>query len=326
MNHHPASWRKPASKLMLTSTVLLFSVGKTTVNGQQQQPAPEIFYLLQTIPTLTPTFGKYETPMASRFANYYDSTWWNCVAAYSADYNDSFTKIRPAVVSSDSSAYTTANRAKCVVQATASLNAFFFGGIPEYLRTMEEKFPELSIQSEVPDDVRSCIVVVTEAEENDTKNLFSSSGRMTETDIGNTTFRADDICLRSVAAQSNHDPTIMGHVIALQTYAYAVNDGYNMLGQDGGCTVNCRPYADTTGYTPKGTLGRWRPLMEENERGFYYKQEFVTPHIGQKAKFRFLPESDRVNRLVRKPSYSVNRESEIQEVINQMGQLDDYKK
>jgi hypothetical protein len=46
----------------------------------------------------------------------------------------------------------------------------------------------------------------------------------------------------------------MGHVIALQTYAYAVNDGYNMLGQDGGCTVNYRPNADTTGYTPKGTL------------------------------------------------------------------------
>ena len=98
-----------------------------------------------------------------------------------------------------------------------------------------------------------------------------------------------------------------------------------MMGTDE-CTVNCRPYSDTTGYAPVDDLGRWQPLMEENGKGFFFRQEFVTPHIGQKARYRFLPESDRVNRVVRKPNYSQNRDQEMEEVINQMALLDDYTK
>eukprot|EP00986_Skeletonema_menzelii_P006904 scaffold2616_cov124-Skeletonema_menzelii.AAC.4 len=315
------------------------------VNAQQLPPiAPEISYLLATIPTLIPTISKYETPMASRFAAYYDATWWNCVAAFSADYHDAFTQVRPAVVSANLATHNTANRASCVVQATASLNALFFGGVSEYLAAMEI-FPELSIQDEVPDDIRSCTTSsgpTSSATANSNadkegsgaipKRLRESTKAKADKDkertvSGNTfTFNADNDCLGSIAAQSNYDSTMMGHVIAMQTYAYAVMDGYNMLGKEGGCTVNCRAYADTTGYTPKGAQGRWRPLMEENEKGFFYKQEFVAPHIGQRAKFRFLPESDRADRVVRKPNYSKNREQEIGEVINQMTQLDDFKK
>ena len=42
------------------------------------------------------------------------------------------------------------------------------------------------------------------------------------------------------------------------------------MGTDGGCTVNCRPYTDTTGYAPVDRVGRWKPLMEENNKGFFY--------------------------------------------------------
>ena len=63
--------------------------------------------------------------------------------------------------------------------------------------------------------------------------------------------------------------------------------------------------------------------MESNGQGFFYEQEFVTPQIGKKAKFRFLPESERTNLVVRDQNYSYTHEAEMEEVIAQMALLDD---
>ena len=73
-------------------------------------------------------------------------------------------------------------------------------------------------------------------------------------------------------------------------------------------------------------MPRWQPLIDDNGKGFFYEQKFVTPHIGTKAKFRFLPESGRDERIVRAPTYSETRGSEMEAVIAKMATLDDYKK
>ena len=176
-----------------------------------------------------------------------------------------------------------------------------------------EQFEELVIEDEVPANLKDCLA--PEPESNSRRNL--RSGRHLS-DV--------DTCLEEIAHQMNYDPTTMGHVIALQTYAYAIDDGFNMLGTDDGCTSSCRAYSDTSGYEPINAAGRWQPLIDDNGKGFFYEQKFVTPHIGTKAKFRFLPESDREERIVREPVYTESRESEMEAVIAQMALLDDYKK
>lgn len=272
--------------------------------------SPEIFYVLSMIKALTPVIKEHETPIAARFASYYDATNWNCVAAFSDSYMDSLTKLRPSIVSIDPASHTTKDRAACLTQATASLNDLFFGGIDAYLTEMEQ-FEELAIDSEVPANVKDCLAPTSSSR----RNL--RAGRHLS-DV--------DTCLEEIAQQMNYDAATMGHVIALQTYAYAIDDGFNMLGTDDGCTSSCRAYSDTTGYEPINATGRWQPLIDDNGKGFFYEQKFVTPHIGAKAKFRFLPESDREERIVREPVYSESREDEAEAVIAQMALLDDFKK
>ena len=273
--------------------------------------SPEIFYILAGIQALTPVIKEHETPIAARFASYYDATNWNCVAAFSGSYMDSLTKLRPSVTSPDTASHTTKDRAACLTQATASLSDLFFGGIDAYLAAMEQ-FEELVIKEEVHTSMKDCLAAVS----NSRRNLC----------FGKRHLSAVDTCLGEIALEANYDPTTMGHVIAVQTYAYALSDGFNMLGNDDGCTSSCRPYPDTSGYSTVNATGRWQPLIDDNGKGFFYEQKFVTPHIGTKAKFRFLPESDRDERIVRAPTYSKSRGSEMEAVIAKMATLDDYKK
>ena len=133
----------------------------------------------------------------------------------------------------------------------------------------------------------------------------------------------------------------MGHIVAKQIYDYSIKDGYNQLGKDGGCTVNCRSYADVTGYQPVSatckkqdafesflgnTIDRWEPLLEDNGKGFFVVQEHVTPHVGKTAKFRSLPESDRFRRVAPVPKYSKSRRPEALAAISAMTTLNDVKK
>lgn len=66
--------------------------------------------------------------------------------------------------------------------------------------------------------------------------------------------------------------------------------------------------------------------ISDNGKGFFFYQQFVAPHIGQKAKFRFLPESERNTRVIRKPDYSMTRAAEADAVISEMALLDDKRK
>lgn len=291
----------------LTFILPLFCLGFS--KAQQLPPGVplETVFLLVSIETLVPIIAKYETPIATRLTDLFDASWWHCMAVYSDSWKDIFTNELPSVRSPDPATYLTANRAACLAQVTASLSDLLFqkadGGNPAFLQAMAGIPFAPVLDDKIDPDVLNC-----------------------GTDTG---------CLNHVASLHDYSPTIMGHVVSMQTYNYAVTDGFNMLGTDNGCVVHCRNYSDTTGFEPVNSVnnggnqkvkGRWLPLMEDDGRGFFYEQKHVTPHIGTTAKFRFLPESDRTERVVRKPNYTRSRRQEAQQVLDIMAGLDDFKK
>jgi len=67
----------------------------------------------------------------------------------------------------------------------------------------------------------------------------------------------------------------------------------NQLGNEGGCTYNCQPYADNTGYAPVNTAyeltdpSRWQPDILSNRNGTFEVQHFITPQLGQTDPFSY---------------------------------------
>jgi hypothetical protein len=143
-------------------------------------------------------------------------------------------------------------------------------------------------------------------------------------------------CLHDVALQHCFSPAIMGAIAARQVAEYARYDGYNMYGylnKDGTeCKSNCHRYTDPTGYTPARETDsnnasmkfRWMPLLEEKGRGYFTRQEHVTPHIGTTAKLALLTEEERDMRVSPKPNYDYDAESI--KVMNRLASLTDEKK
>jgi len=137
-------------------------------------------------------------------------------------------------------------------------------------------------------------------------------------------------CLRMLALNDGYGPTIMVHIVAKLTYVISIKDGWNQLGTDS-CATNCQPYSDTTGYFPKQTKvkGRkdyWQPILESDGKGYFCFQQHITPHIGEMASFRNLPESDRINRVASPPDYTISRKKESKALIERMAIIDDKNK
>lgn len=268
--------------------------------------APEIMTILTMLPHVDKELAKHETPVMIRLAQFLCALWWNCVAVYSDTYKDGITKIRPAVTVQSSAMWTSPNRALCAAQATTTYVSLSFPGNLDAL----------------VDALAGIGVTVAPKLDAAVANCNTA------------------LCLQMIAASSTYDPNIMGHIVAKQIYDYSVKDGYNQLGKDAGCTVNCRAYADVTGYKPVSDTckdgdddddsykksDRWEPLLEDNGRGYFIVQQHVTPHIGQKAKFRYIPESDRANRVAPVPTYSKSRLNEARAAILAMTTLNDVKK
>ena len=114
----------------------------------------------------------------------------------------------------------------------------------------------------------------------------------------------------------------MGAIIGRQVTEYAKRDGWNMLGDlnnDGSpCTANCRRYTDPTGYSSvhgRGANGelkrRWRPMLENDGRGYETRQQHVAPHIGFTAKRALLSDEDFLSRSVPDPDYDYKAESQL---------------
>jgi len=104
-------------------------------------------------------------------------------------------------------------------------------------------------------------------------------------------------------------------------------------------TANCRPFQDSSSYDPQDVAGTtgcrdislpdgsdacWEPLVEDNGKGYFTRQEHVSPHIGTKAIPRVLSPQDVQQRQASPPSYDY--ESELQDLFDRVVELTDEQK
>jgi hypothetical protein len=114
---------------------------------------------------------------------------------------------------------------------------------------------------------------------------------------------------------------------------------YGTLNSDGTkCLANCRRYNDPTaqfetksknkkkstkrGKKKKGTKNnknKWKPLVEDNSRGYFVRQEHVTPHIGLIGKTSILTREELDARSLDDPQYNYDEEARL--VIQRMSEL-----
>jgi len=257
-----------------------------------QAVASEIGVIGISIPVLDFELKNIETPIAIRLTSYFTAIWWNCVAVYSTNYNDALTHIQPEIVATDPLTFNSQSRAGCIAQATAS-------------------YSSLSLPAAA-------------------SNLASTLGGFSiavETSIGDEIFSCDTIeCLKVLADSSQYNPAVMGKIVAKMAYDISLVDGWNQLGVEQ-CTANCRPYADTTNFFERERKpDSWIPILEDDGRGYFSHQQHVTPQIGIKAKFRYLPESEREEMVAPVPDYNLDREKEAKKVLKRIRNINDTHK
>ncbi|MEX0740323.1 MAG: vanadium-dependent haloperoxidase [Pseudohongiella sp.] len=82
------------------------------------------------------------------------------------------------------------------------------------------------------------------------------------------------------------NPIGIGNAAGNALVAAREMDGMNQLGNEGGCSFNCQPYANSTGYKPVNTAyelndpSRWQPAVITSSNGIFRVQQFVTPQYG----------------------------------------------
>lgn len=333
----------------------IFPEGLQTPPLPPVDPALAIYIRLGS--TVAPEIGKnYETPLAIRSFSLMEAAGWNCIAAYDAVKNDALRPDQrpvvevPKTISCDGGDTTTINvhitaaRAQCLMYAFAAivptlappakeilqetLDAFssdFTNDPPTYTGAFPAPFP-----MEIDPAVKDCATNISGSTED--YGMFKE-------------------CVNQVAAKKYYAPSIMGSIFAQDTLLYAQKDGFNMDGTNNGqCKYNCRPYSDTTGYKPQNlfTTGdydttadneskkskkskkssketrRWQPLLEDNGRGFFFRQEHVAPHIGSKGVPRVLTREEINSRKLKDPKYDLKVEANL--VTERLRSLDEKRK
>jgi len=142
---------------------------------------------------------------------------------------------------------------------------------------------------------------------------------------------ADAVILGTL--EGNPSPRVIGSLVAAEVIQDMSIDGWNHKGlntPNGGiCTANCRPFSDSYGYKPKNSPWEvtdpiaWQPLIESNDKGFFYPQEHVTPHIGFNAKPVILTRAELDATEINDPNYDY--EQEVANAIMNVGNLTKYK-
>jgi hypothetical protein len=113
---------------------------------------------------------------------------------------------------------------------------------------------------------------------------------------------------------------------------------YGNLNSDGTkCLANCRRFTDPTAqlnmmnmskkaikkkHKKKNKMSnrnKWKPLLEDNSRGYFVRQEHVTPHIGLIGKTSVLTRGELDARNLGDPEYDYNLEARL--VMQRMSEL-----
>mmetsp|Transcript_3777 Transcript_3777/g.11176 ORF Transcript_3777/g.11176 Transcript_3777/m.11176 type:complete len:712 (-) Transcript_3777:183-2318(-) len=256
------------------------------------------------IQPLIPHILVEETPIQIRHTSIIDAINWNCAATYSATYKDALTKVRPTLVA-PAHLYDTDVRARCMLAGVDHFTRVFLTGGRAEIRAQCANFG-VALHAEDDATIQTAC-----------PNLNAASQRLGDPNAFYQVAR-DEACLAGVAAAASWDYKTVGPLIAEKVMGYGAVDGWNALGDVGRdgtpCTANCRHFRDTTNYQPKDPAqhpNTWQPLLEDKGDGFFYRQEHVTPHIGTRAKFRVLPETERAARVAPAPNYDYAAETEL---------------
>jgi len=264
----------------------------------------------------TPGFNHTETPIVSRLTHLIDTMSWNCVAMYSSTWLDGLTNEDP------------------LIRSPISFDNIIFHDSTPRLLCMVHAYAAV-VKEWHPEAYTPLSNIISAHGYEDVSYGFNSQ---VDNTFNMQTGEVDKRELIDIAAQHCYSPKIMGAIVARQLTEYGRHDGYNMygdLGSDGlNCTRNCHRYTDSTGYDPNknksiGKRYRWKPMLEDDGRGYFTRQEHVTPHIGFKAKRAVLSVEQFENRTAKGIDYHFhmyNKESE--KVVKRLKETatDDMKK
>ena len=233
---------------------------------------------------------EYETPMQVWQTWRLDQTMWNCIAHYHPTALNAITKADPEPrVPSDY--HKSEARALCMIYA---VNKLIPDLVPTSASTISSWLDDLGLDSSI----------------------------MTDADAA------------QLAMDGNPSPRVIGSIVAAEIIQDMYTDGWNYKGiktaDDDDCTANCRPFTDTYGYTPKNSPWKvtdptaWQPLIESNDKGFFFAQEHVAPHIGFHAKPVILTRAELDAKELSDPLYDYVEEAA--QAINNTANLSEYKK
>lgn len=256
---------------MQLKQVLVAIVACTAVRGESEaewytcpkSPQDAYFHFY------TPRFGDQETSVQVYETARWDQLNWNCVAAMSATYLDSYTSADP-VLRAPEGYHTARHRVSCTFFA-------LYETLPGFMPDMVEKHATEMAEWGYADytsvdrrrEVRKCL------------------------DNGDFAQSCLQIILGGIMDNGGHPlevASVLGSMVGHLHSDMMKNDGMNangMMGTKGRkCTKNCWRYRDTTGYSPVNGATmllddtRWQPLVETDGNGFFYAQEHVTPQVG----------------------------------------------
>lgn len=275
-----------------------------------QGPPPQTFATVAALKGgWTPGLAMYETPMAVRFTHLIDMLDWNCAASYSADWKDAIDRGEPLVRTPGTVQVADADGAVSALNihsSDARLLCMVHGWATVVLDWVPEAYPSLS-------GVQYSLGY---------RGIVPGYNSTVDEAFDLATGDPDRAALGTLAEGSCYSPRTMGAIIGRQLTEYAKRDGWNMYGElsnDGTpCTANCRRYADPTGYYSVYRWGangdqkhRWRPLLENDGRGYETRQQHVAPHIGFTASRRLLTDEDYLGRSVPDPEYDYDTEARL---------------
>jgi len=262
-----------------------------------------------------PAIGTHETPIQLRFNAMISKALWNCFAAFHPTHLDALTGQRPVAASPNTQHHSDDARLACMAHATAAfvVEMFPFGsadwlaGLPAQLVGMSEA--DMGLPAELSlDDTGACSA-------------------------------QDSACVQSYLQCQGHTPFAVGKAVAQAMLAFARTDGFNAQGQEyhgKPCTANCRAYSDSTTYIPgigtscanvtvhEGVNACWQPLLEDDGKGFFHRQEHVTPHIGTKVTPLTISPAELASRALPPPAYDYGAEADL--VLQRLANLTDAKK
>ena len=268
---------------LLLPILFVFGLNNNDCPYPVQFPTADEYQVAEVslIPVLTELRG-FETPLTSRISLAFGTNQWDCLATY----NDGVLSVRtqklPILSSYIPSTLKTSNsRLLCYIYSFVPLLKYLTGSYSTQIADFYENVWGLRSLDEIiemQNKVESC------GDPNDIQNAQ---------------------CLNNVASEYNYCGDIMGIIVSISTNNILMKDGFNDVGFKtpfGNCTANCRPYSDPIGFfdsrvdifknknfnfkkkdfpgLQQSNKFKWVNLLEDDDKGFFYKQQHVTPHIG----------------------------------------------